>query len=325
MIDSFGRSIDYLRISVTDRCNLRCVYCMPPEGVEWMAHDEMLSYEEIIRLCRLFAQTGVKKVRLTGGEPLARKGLPALVSGIHAIPGIESIALTTNGLLLREQLPALLEGGLSAVNVSLDTLDRNQYAAITRRDGLEETLAGLRAALAVPGLRVKLNCVPMGDNDAQLVPLAELARDADLSVRFIELMPIGLGGQLPRRTEAEVRAILERSLGPMVPCGDVIGAGPGHYFTVPGFQGRIGFISAMTHQFCDGCNRVRLTATGFLKTCLQYETGRDLRALLRSGADDGTVLAAIEDAIRRKPAQHHFNESAGQSADETHNMNQIGG
>lgn len=325
MIDGFGRSIDYLRISVTDRCNLRCVYCMPPEGVEWMDHEEMLSYEEIIRLCSLFAQVGIRKVRLTGGEPLARRDLPELVRGIHAIDGIESIALTTNGLLLQEQLPALLEAGLTAVNLSLDTLDRAQYAAITRRDALDQALSGLYAALDAPGLRVKLNCVPMGENDAQLVPLADLAREHDLAVRYIELMPIGLGGSLPRRTEEEVRAMLEAAFGPMTPCDESLGAGPGHYFTIPGFRGKIGFISAMTHQFCDGCNRVRLTATGFLKTCLQYETGRDLRTLLRDGSGDEVLLEAIRSAILHKPAQHHFLDATGLREDERHNMHQIGG
>lgn len=325
MIDGFGRSIDYLRISVTDRCNLRCVYCMPPEGVEWMDHEEMLSYEEIIRLCSLFAQVGIRKVRLTGGEPLARKDLPRLVAGIKAIDGIESIAMTTNGIALADQLPALLAAGLTAVNVSLDTLDREQYAAITRRDKLPEALEGLHAALAAPGLRVKLNCVPMGDNDEQLVPLAALARDHDLAVRYIELMPIGLGGDLPGRTEAQIRARLEEAFGPMTPCGEYLGAGPGHYFTVPGFVGKIGFISAMTHQFCHQCNRVRLTATGFLKTCLQYETGVDLRALLRSGAGDEAIDQAIAAAILQKPLRHHFCDAAGQREDERRNMNQIGG
>lgn len=325
MIDGQGRSIDYLRISVTDRCNLRCIYCMPPEGVEWMPHGDMLSYEEIIRLCTLFARRGIRKVRLTGGEPLARKGLAQLVAGIQAIDGIESIAMTTNGIALAEQLPDLLAAGLTAVNVSLDTLDRAQYAAITRRDKLPEALEGLHAALAAPGLRVKLNCVPMGDNDEQLVPLAALARDHDLAVRYIELMPIGLGGDLPGRTEEQVRARLEEAFGPMTPCGDSLGAGPGHYFTVPGFVGKIGFISAMTHQFCHQCNRVRLTATGFLKTCLQYETGVDLRALLRSGAGDEAIDQAIAAAILQKPLRHHFCDAAGQREDERHNMNQIGG
>ena len=325
MIDGQGRSIDYLRISVTDRCNLRCVYCMPPEGVEWMPHDDMLSYEEIIRLCTLFARRGIRKVRLTGGEPLARKGLAQLVAGIKAIDGIESIAMTTNGIALADQLPDLLAAGLTAVNVSLDTLDRAQYAAITRRDKLPQALESLYAALDAPGLRVKLNCVPMGDNDEQLVPLAALARDHDLAVRYIELMPIGLGGDLPGRTEEQVRAKLEAAFGPMTPCGDSLGAGPGHYFTVPGFVGKIGFISAMTHQFCHQCNRVRLTATGFLKTCLQYETGVDLRALLRSGAGDEAIDQAIAAAILQKPLRHHFCDAAGQREDERRNMNQIGG
>lgn len=325
MIDGYGRGIDYLRISVTDRCNLRCVYCMPPEGVDWMPHEDMLSYEEMIRLCELFAQAGIRKVRLTGGEPLARKDLHELVRGIRSIDGIEGVSLTTNGILLAEQLPALLRAGLTAVNLSLDTLDAAQYAAITRRDALSDALAGLQAALDAPNLNVKLNCVPMGDNDAQLVPLAALARDHDLAVRYIELMPIGLGGKLPRRTEAEVRAILEEAFGPLSPCSVSFGAGPGHYFSAPGFQGKIGFISAMTHQFCDRCNRVRLTATGFLKTCLQYETGADLRALLRSGANNEVLLSTIRDAIAHKPAEHHFNDTTGHSADETHNMNQIGG
>ncbi|HIY22591.1 MAG TPA: GTP 3',8-cyclase MoaA [Candidatus Flavonifractor merdigallinarum] len=325
MIDGQGRTIDYLRISVTDRCNLCCVYCMPPEGVEWMPHADLLSYEEIIRLCHLFARLGVRKVRLTGGEPLARKGLPQLVAGIRAIPGIESVSMTTNGIALAEQLPALLDAGLSAVNLSLDTLDRAQYAAITRRDKLEDALRGLHAALDAPGLRVKLNCVPMGENDGQLVPLAALAQDHDLAVRFIELMPIGLGGGLPGRTEEEVRARLEAAFGPMIPCSETLGAGPGHYFTLPHFLGKVGFISAMTHQFCHQCNRVRLTATGFLKTCLQYETGVDLRALLRGGADDGVLEAAIAAAIQHKPLRHHFGDAAVQRADERHNMHQIGG
>ncbi len=324
MLDGLGRSIDYLRVSITDRCNLRCVYCMPCEGVEWVDHSAVLSYEELIRLCRLFAELGVTRVRLTGGEPLVRRDLDRIVRGIRAIPGIRAVTLTTNGVLLSEQLPGLLDAGLSGVNLSLDTLDRDQFQAITRRDMLPAALAGLNAALAAPGLNVKLNCVPMGDNDAQLAPLAALARDHDMAVRFIELMPIGLGSSLPRRTEAQVLEILEAAYGPARPTGWAGGAGPGRYVTFEGFRGRVGFISAMTHQFCDQCNRVRLTATGFLKTCLQYEAGVDLKSLLAGGVDDGALRAAMEDAVRRKPAAHHFTEGRG-DADERRNMNQIGG
>ena len=324
MLDRYGRRIHYLRVSVTDRCNLRCVYCMPQQGVEWVAHSAVLSYEQLLRLVGLLARLGVDKVRLTGGEPLVRRDLAQLVRGIRSVEGIQSVSLTTNGVLLKQQLPGLMEAGLSGVNLSLDTLDRAQYAAITRRDALDDALQGLEAALAAPGLSVKLNCVPMGENDAQLVPLAALARDRDLAVRFMELMPIGLGSTLSRRSEAEVLQRLEAAYGPAAPAGRGDGAGPGRYVTFAGFAGRVGFISAMTHQFCGDCNRVRLTATGFLKTCLQYEQGADLKALMEAGADDRTLLAAMERAILEKPACHHFSE--GRSlGDEGKTMNQIGG
>lgn len=324
MLDRFGREISYLRISVTDRCNLRCRYCMPAQGVTWVDHSAILTYEQIVRIVRASAALGIKKVRLTGGEPLVRKGLAGLVEALKAIDGIVSVTLTTNGLLLAEQLPDLLQAGLDGINLSLDTLDRAQFAHITRRDTLPQALAGLEAALAAPGLRVKVNCVPTGENDDQLVPLAELARSRRLDVRFIELMPIGLGSALPRRTEQEVREILERTFGPALPCPQGGGDGPGRYLTFAGFTGRVGFISAMTHQFCSGCNRVRLTAAGFLKTCLQYDQGVDLKALLEAGADDAALQAAIGEAIRSKPASHHFGGDR-QAADEGRNMNQIGG
>lgn len=324
MYDQFGRSIRYLRVSVTDRCNLRCRYCMPEEGVKWVDHSAILSYEQIVRLVRLAAGLGVEKVRLTGGEPLVRKNLAGLVREIKAIDGIRTVTLTTNGVLLADQLPALLEAGLDGVNLSLDTLDRAQFASLTRRDELPRALAGLEAALAAPGLTVKVNCVPSGGNDEQLVPLAALARGRDLDVRFIELMPIGLGDTLTRRTEEEVLSRLEEAFGPAIPCpSDALG-GPSRNVTFQGFRGKVGFISAVSHQFCQNCNRVRLTATGFLKTCLQYDHGVDLKALLDAGADDAALEAAMADAIRHKPASHHFGGHR-QARDEGRNMNQIGG
>ena len=322
--DGYGRAIRYLRVSVTDRCNLRCRYCMPEDGVDWIDHSNLLSYEQIARLVGLFAQLGVEKVRLTGGEPLVRRDLHRLTAAVSGTPGIREVAVTTNGVLLAEQLPDLLAAGLTGVNMSLDTLDREQFAAITRRDQLPVALVGLEAALAVPGLKVKLNCVPMGENDSQLVPLAALARDRDLSVRFIELMPIGLGGSLPRRTEEEVLERLEKAFGPAQTCPQDQGGGPGRYVTFNGFKGRVGFISAMTHRFCDRCNRVRLTSSGFLKTCLQYDRGVELKPLLDVGAEDGDILAAIRRAIEEKPVGHHFTGPAAQG-DESRNMSQIGG
>lgn len=324
MTDQYGRRIHYLRISVTDRCDLRCRYCMPAEGVEWLEHRCILTYEQIVRLVRAAAVLGIDAVRLTGGEPLVRRGLDRLVWALKAVEGIRTVTLTTNGVLLAGQLPALRAAGLDGVNLSLDTLDRTQYASITRRDLLPRALEGLEAALNTPGLKVKLNCVPMGENDDQLVPLAAMARERAMDVRFIELMPIGLGSTLPRRTQAEVLEKLEGAFGPALPCAQGGGCGPGRYVTFNGFAGRVGFISAVSHQFCERCNRVRLTAAGFFKTCLQYETGVNLKALLESGADGNALGDAMERAIFAKPARHHFS-AAGTAEDERRSMYQIGG
>lgn len=322
MMDGTQRVIDYLRISVTDRCNLRCVYCMPAEGVEWQPHDKILRYEEILRLCKICAGLGVTKYKLTGGEPLVRKGLADLVAGIKAIPGTKSVTITTNGILLAGQLPGLVAAGLDGVNISLDTLDAGRFAAITRGGRVEQVLEGLEAALAQPGLNVKLNCVPTGENDRELAALAALAKDRPLAVRFIELMPIGLGEPARGRTETQIRALLEAAYGPMEPYDVPLGNGPCRYVSLPGFAGKIGFISAMSHKFCDRCNRVRLTAAGFLKTCLQYETGVDLRPLL--AGDDAALAGAIADAVIHKPAAHQFG-SAAVDRTEGRMMSQIGG
>ena len=320
MKDGFGRTIDYLRISVTDRCNLRCRYCMPEEGVDQLSHEEILRYEDILRLASIFAKLGVRKVRLTGGEPLARKGLAALVEGLRAIDGIREVAVTTNGTLLEDQLPGLLAAGLTGVNISLDTLREETFRQITRREGVGRTVAAIDACLAA-GLPVKVNCVPIAPEE-ELVELAGLAKDRPLAVRFIELMPIGLGKDLRGRREDELRALLERAYGPMAPYEGHLGSGPSRYVAPSGFQGQIGFISSLSHQFCDRCNRVRLTANGFLKTCLQYDRGMWLRPLL-GGPDEG-LEEAILAAVRDKPAAHQF--AKGQVAGgERHIMSQIGG
>lgn len=325
MTDQFQRTIDYLRISLTDRCNLRCTYCMPEEGVKWLPHAEILTYEEILRLCRVFADLGISKIKLTGGEPLLRKGLPHLVAGLKATEGICCVTLTTNGLLLADQLPALMEAGLDGVNISLDTLDPVQFKTITRREGLDRVLAGLDAALSYENLSVKLNCLPLGINDDQLISLAGLAKDRPLAIRFIELMPIGQGSGGTYRTEEGVRALLEGAFGPMMAYNGPMGNGPSHYFTLPGFAGKVGFISAMSHSFCHQCNRVRLTAQGFLKTCLQYEEGADLKPLLRRGGSDQELLALVADTIHKKPVHHRFREDGYIEKAECRGMSQIGG
>ena len=325
MFDSKGRNIHYLRLSVTDLCNLRCRYCMP-DGVDKLEREDILTYEEFLRLAALFARCGVDTVRVTGGEPLVRKGVEQLVKGLKAIPGIRKVTMTTNAVLLEQQLPALLEAGLDSVNISLDTLDPALFAKITARDEFAAVQAGIHAALE-SGIPVKLNCVPqVGVNEGELEALAALAQDKPLQVRFIEMMPIGYGAAMPCISGPELRARFARRWPELAPLSaaqeHALGDGPAVYYTVPGWQGSIGFIAAVHGKFCASCNRVRLTSQGFLRPCLASETGCDLRALLRSGADDAQLLAAIRETIWAKPREHHFDDS---SMPATRGMYRIGG
>ena len=325
MFDRYQREIHYLRLSVTDLCNLRCRYCMP-DGVEKLEREAVLTYEEFLRLAALFARCGIDTVRVTGGEPLVRKNVAQLVAGLKETPGICRVTLTTNAVLLAEQLPALLDAGLDSVNISLDTLRPEVFRQITARDDFAAVQAGLQAALE-SGLPVKLNCVPQaGVNEGELEALAALAKDNALQVRFIEMMPIGYGAAMPCISGPELRARFARrwpELAPLSPAQEhALGDGPAVYYTVPGWQGSIGFIAAVHGKFCASCNRVRLTSQGFLRPCLASETGCDLRALLRSGADDAQLLAAIRETIWAKPREHHFNDS---SMPATRGMYRIGG
>ena len=325
MFDRYQREIHYLRLSVTDLCNLRCRYCMP-DGVEKLEREAVLTYEEFLRLAALFARCGIDTVRVTGGEPLVRKNVAQLVAGLKATPGIRRVTLTTNAVLLAEQLPALLDAGLDSVNISLDTLRPEVFRQITARDDFAAVQAGLQAALQ-SGLPVKLNCVPQaGVNEGELEALAALAKDNAMQVRFIEMMPIGYGASMLCISGPELRARFARrwpELAPLSPAQEhALGDGPAVYYTVPGWQGSIGFIAAVHGKFCASCNRVRLTSQGFLRPCLASETGCDLRALLRSGADDAQLLAAIRETIWAKPREHHFNDS---SMPATRGMYRIGG
>ena len=325
MFDRYQRDIHYLRLSVTDLCNLRCRYCMP-DGVEKLEREAVLTYEEFLRLAALFARCGIDTVRVTGGEPLVRKNVAQLVAGLKETPGIRRVTLTTNAVLLAEQLPALLDAGLDSVNISLDTLRPEVFRQITARDDFAAVQAGLQAALE-SGLPVKLNCVPQaGVNEGELETLAALAKDNALQVRFIEMMPIGYGAAMPCISGPELRARFARRWPELAPLSaaqeHALGDGPAVYYTVPGWQGSIGFIAAVHGKFCTSCNRVRLTSQGFLRPCLASETGCDLRALLRSGADDAQLLAAIRETIWAKPREHHFNDS---SMPATRGMYRIGG
>ncbi|MCF2569628.1 GTP 3',8-cyclase MoaA [Mediterraneibacter glycyrrhizinilyticus] len=334
MRDQFGRNIDYMRVSVTDRCNLRCIYCMPEEGVPCVSHSDILTFDEIRRICGIGAELGISRIKLTGGEPLVRRGLPGLLGMLKKIPGIEQVTLTTNGILLKDNINELVSNGLDAVNISIDTLDPEYYHKITRRGGIEEVLSGLDAALSYPALKVKVNCVPLkGMPEETYVQLASLAKDRDVDVRFIEMMPIGLGKEYFGVSGQEIYNILKERFGEAERCNGKFGNGPAVYVQFSGFQGKIGFIDAVTHKFCSTCNRVRLTSEGRLKLCLQYETGIDMRKLLRSGADDEVIKQEMRRVIYEKPACHHFADGrpdtpaslSGDEKLETRDMSQIGG
>ena len=324
MKDLIGRNIDYVRVSVTDRCNLRCVYCMPEEGIKSASHNAILTYDEIVRICREMAGLGISKVKLTGGEPLVRKGLPELVKALKAVPGIEKVTLTTNGILLEKNIDSLAKAGLDAVNISLDTKDDHLFQEITRRDLCKEALAGIEAVGKYPDIRVKINCVPLGRKEQDLLEIAEMARDGNIHVRFIEMMPIGFGKQFGFTSEEEILALLQERFGPAAPFAGDLGNGPGHYYTLGDFRGKIGFISAISHKFCESCNRIRMTSQGYLKSCLQYDVGGDLRELIRGGCTDEELRAAIMDAIERKPLGHEFLSQSIEGEDKLF-MAQIGG
>ena len=324
MIDRCGRNIDYLRISVTDRCNLRCIYCMPEEGIRLTEREKILQEPEIIRVCKVMAELGITKIKITGGEPLVRSRIPELIYQIKEISGIEKVTLTTNGILLKGQMKALAESGLDSLNISLDTLDRECFCKITRRDLLDGTLDGIKEAMKYPEVQLKINCVPLGLEEQDLCGIAEFARKNPVHVRFIEMMPIGYGKDFQFRGESEICEILEKAYGRMTPIKERYGNGPCHYYKIEEFQGKIGFISAMTHKFCDQCNRVRMTAEGFLKACLQYQTGTDLKNLMRSGCTDDELTEAIQKVIWEKPVSHHFTSEEIET-DECKLMSQIGG
>ena len=326
MLDQYGRNIDYVRISVTDRCNLRCVYCMPDSGEEQTEHTDILTYEEITRLCRILAEKGIHKVKITGGEPLVRKDIAVLIKMLKELPGIRCVTLTTNGILLKEQMDALAQAGLDAVNISLDALNRGKFKEISKRDHLEKVLESVEYAMTFPNIKVKINCVLLhGFNEDQWVPIAGLARDRDLDVRFIEMMPIGYGRRFYHgKTEDQVRSMLEEAYGKSRPVHGRFGNGPGTYLQFEELKGKIGFISSISHKFCSDCNRIRITSQGFLKPCLQFSYGADLRELLRKGSSDEQIGHLVEELIFRKPRSHRFGEEPEEGM-ESRKMSEIGG
>ena len=325
MQDQYGRNIDYMRISVTDRCSLRCRYCMP-RGVELCDMAQLLTYEEIVLCAQTAAKLGIRHIKLTGGEPLVRRGLDGLVRMLKAVDGIGQVTLTTNGTMLEKHLSGLIGAGLDAVNISLDTTDRRAYEELTGKDELGSVLSSIDAAVGA-GLRTKINAVSFPRSREEIRNLAAMAKDRPIDVRFIELMPIGYGKGFPGVSHKDLFLQLKEMFPGMEPDPAPHGFGPAVYYRIPGYTGSIGLISALHGKFCGSCNRVRLTSKGFLKPCLCYDSGEDLRPILRSGLPprerDEKLLETMRTVIFEKPREHCFENE--QEITEGAPMSAIGG
>ncbi|MDH4209085.1 MAG: GTP 3',8-cyclase MoaA [Anaerolineae bacterium] len=328
-LDAWNRPISYLRVSVTDRCNLRCVYCMPPDGVPWVPHDAILTYEEIGTVVRAAAEVGISKVRLTGGEPLVRLGIVDLVRLLSEIPGIDDLALTSNGTLLSRYAVELSQAGLQRVNVSLDSLRPERYERITRGGQLEQVLEGIEAARHAGLDPIKVNTVVIrGVNDDEVVDLARRTMEEGWNLRFIELMPVGDGGLVDEQwqdkvvTAEEIRAEIESALGQLEPAKISAGNGPASYYRLPGAEGTVGFITPISEHFCYRCNRMRLTADGQLRPCLLSDEEIDLRTPLRRGAGVAEIKELLLRGVESKPREHRLAESV---RPRRRTMSQLGG
>jgi cyclic pyranopterin phosphate synthase len=327
LVDAFGRAHSDLRISVTDRCNIRCFYCMPEENVRFKPRSELLTFEEISRFTQIVARLGIDKLRITGGEPLVRRDLDQLIAMLAQIDGIRDIALTTNGILLAEQAAALRRAGLRRLNVSLDALDADAFRLIARRDGLDRVLEGIEVAQQVGFDKIKLNAIAIRDlTEAQVVPLARFARQRGLELRFIEYMPLDAEGKWDNEqvlTGREIVELLEAEFGAIEPIAVENHAQPATDYRYSDCGLVVGFINPVSQPFCSDCNRLRLTAEGQVRNCLFSVVEWDARALLRSGADDEQVAALVVDCVRAKKAGHGIN--SGEFLRPSRAMYQIGG
>jgi cyclic pyranopterin phosphate synthase len=326
MLDTFNRHINYLRISVTDRCNLRCIYCMPTEGVSLIGHDDILRYEEILRVARCAAQKGITKIRITGGEPLVRKGIIDLIADLGRIPGIDDLSITTNGVLLEACAQALYQSGMRRINISLDTLDPEKYRTITRGGDINAVFAGISKARQAGFTPIKINVVAMRNvNDDEAVEFARLTMDRPVHIRFIEFMPVAGQTMWEEAQFISSEELQERirAIGTLIPLDADQKAGPAKMFQLEGAQGKLGFITALSSHFCATCNRLRLTADGKLRTCLFSDHEIDLKPLLRGGCSDDELSSVIEQAIQSKPQRHEIHEASFKKCSRT--MSAIGG
>ncbi len=326
MRDSFGRRIEYLRISVTDKCNLRCVYCMPEEGLPWLRRGELLTYEEIEQIVRTMAAMGLRRLRITGGEPLVRRDLPTLIASLAAVPGIEDIALSTNAVLLADMAEPLHSAGVKRVNISLDSLRPDRIDAIARRPGSNTSiLDGIAAAERVGLKPIKINTVVMrGRNDDELEDFARATIDRPWHVRFIEVMPVGENLGVSASEYVPALEMLERvrRIGALEPVAGPEGNGPATYFRFPDAAGTVGVITPMSHNYCDRCNRMRLTANGRLRPCLFGDIETDLRDPLRRGEP---LEPLIEHTLRIKPERHHLVQGSASGSGGLLALSQVGG
>ena len=318
MQDNFGREINYMRISITDRCNLRCAYCMP-DGIKGLPHSDILRYEEILRIAKATAELGISNIKVTGGEPFVRKGVLQFLQELKQIPKINRVTITTNGLLLGQNINELLKIGIDGINVSLDSLKAPTYHKLTGGGSVETVIEAIKNA-AYAGHKVKINCVPIrGVNDSEIVDITKLAESLPIDIRFIEYMPSN-SQNFARVTGAEIINILKETYPDLLPDTSYHGQGPAKYFKSPKMQGSVGIIDAFESPngcFCPSCNRVRLTSDGFLKLCLFHEKGINLRNIIRNGATDQELQNTISHALKQKPEQHDFGNIK--------NMSQIGG
>lgn len=326
MRDSYGRVIDYIRISVTDRCNFRCRYCMPPEGVSLLEAQEILSYEELLRVLAILGQHGISKIRLTGGEPLVRKGILDFIRNIRALGTIKDLAMTTNGSLLGDMAYDLKAAGLDRVNVSLDTLDPEGFARITGRDKLADTLRGIQSAIDAGLNPVKLNVVlTEALSEADVCYFVEQVYKHPITVRFIEYMPIGNCGVRPGPDITAIKSMISRAgYGNLETAVAAIGNGPAKYYRIPRARGMFGFIAAISEHFCHSCNRIRLTADGKIKPCLLANHEIDIRTALRSGESDRAIYELFLKALQGKPVHHRLDDTSD-GEDLTRRMSQVGG
>lgn len=328
LVDSYGRRIKNMRISVTDKCNFRCTYCMPAEGLPWLKKAEILSYEEIVRLARVAVSIGIEQIRLTGGEPLVRRDVPELVRQLRQIDGLHSLSLTTNGILLKQQAAALAEAGLTRINVSLDSLMREKFTRIARRDQLHGVLAGLEELKKYSTIHpVKVNAVAMRNfSEEEVLPFVQFARDNAFVMRWIEFMPLD-ADQIWRKedilTGGEIKAIIEAQYGPLVPITTGDASETARRYTFSDGVGEVGFINPVSEPFCASCDRIRMTADGQLRTCLFATEETDLRAVLRSGASDEEIAATIRRAVWHKELKHYIGDKRFKRA--SRSMSMIGG